>query len=281
MNRPPRQPLDAQERAVLARLPRPHGRGEPGAGVDARILAAARAAPATAPTRAPRRRWIASLGVAAAVIVAAGLAWQLQPPPAPPETGGYAAIEPPAPQAAAIAEPAAPAADAVAQPSPTAAAPLQPTPVRKRSPTAAATASAPMAETNATEPAPPPPPALQAAPVTAAAETMDVVGITTTGAARPQAADTQRAVAMPRPAARSAGDPERDATVRADVAEDDVPPATVDAPGVREAWLRRIGQLVAEGRLDEARESLAVFRERYPDATLPPELQALEPSPGE
>ena len=42
------------------------------------------------------------------------------------------------------------------------------------------------------------------------------------------------------------------------------------------AWLRRIGELVAEGRTEEARESLAVFRKRYPDAVLPPELRPLE-----
>ena len=76
-------------------------------------------------------------------------------------------------------------------------------------------------------------------------------------------------------AARAAAGVSRDQPV----ADDDVPPATVDAPGVRDAWLRRIGELVTEGRMDEARESLAVFRKRYPEEILPPELQPLEPPP--
>ena len=86
---------------------------------------------------------------------------------------------------------------------------------------------------------------------------------------------------MPRAARAAVPQAERAATAAAvaDAPDDEVPPATLDAPGVREAWLRRIGELLAEGRTDEARESLAVFRKRYPDAVLPPELQPLEPSP--
>ena len=84
MNRHPPQPLDAEERALAALLPRPHGRGEPGAELDARILAAARAAtqPSTAkPAGARRRSWIAPTAVAASLMLAVGLAWQLRPPP--------------------------------------------------------------------------------------------------------------------------------------------------------------------------------------------------------
>ncbi len=62
----------------------------------------------------------------------------------------------------------------------------------------------------------------------------------------------------------------------ADAPETDIPPATADAPEVREAWLRRIGELQREGRIAEARASLAEFRRRYPDAVLPAELRALE-----
>ena len=58
---------------------------------------------------------------------------------------------------------------------------------------------------------------------------------------------------------------------------EDVPPATVDSPEVREAWLRRIGTLFQAGRNEEAEASLAEFRRRYPDATLSPELRRLEP----
>lgn len=58
---------------------------------------------------------------------------------------------------------------------------------------------------------------------------------------------------------------------------EDVPPATADSPEVQEAWLRRIGELVRQGRREDASASLAEFRRRYPDVPLPPELRALEP----
>ena len=44
MTRLPRQPLDADERALANALPRPHGRDAPDAALDSRILAAAHAA---------------------------------------------------------------------------------------------------------------------------------------------------------------------------------------------------------------------------------------------
>ena len=61
MNRLPREPLDAEERALAARLPRLHGRDEPDAALDARILAAAHAALAPAPIAKRRRGWIVPL----------------------------------------------------------------------------------------------------------------------------------------------------------------------------------------------------------------------------
>jgi len=56
---------------------------------------------------------------------------------------------------------------------------------------------------------------------------------------------------------------------------DDQPPASADSPQVQEAWLRRVRQLMSEGRLDEARESLREYQHRYPKATLPEDLRAL------
>ena len=61
------------------------------------------------------------------------------------------------------------------------------------------------------------------------------------------------------------------------VDEEEVPPATMDAPAARDAWLRRIGELQQQGRIDDAKASLAEFRRRYPDAVLPLELRKLEP----
>ena len=61
--------------------------------------------------------------------------------------------------------------------------------------------------------------------------------------------------------------------------EQDIPPATVDSPAVRDAWLHRIGELLDQGKLQEAKASLAEFRRRYPAAALPPRLHALEIEP--
>ena len=58
---------------------------------------------------------------------------------------------------------------------------------------------------------------------------------------------------------------------------EDVPPATADSPEVRDAWLRRIGELLKQGKTEDAKASLAEFKRRYPDASLPPELRKLEP----
>lgn len=82
----PREPLDADERDLAARLARVGPFDQPSPALDARILAAAHAAAAT---RAPRRRWrlrigmppvlATGVGVAAAAVLALGLVWQLRP----------------------------------------------------------------------------------------------------------------------------------------------------------------------------------------------------------
>lgn len=56
---------------------------------------------------------------------------------------------------------------------------------------------------------------------------------------------------------------------------DDQPPASADSPQVQQAWLRRVRQLVAEGQLDAARDSLHEYQRRYPRAVLPDDLRAL------
>ncbi|MBP9645069.1 MAG: hypothetical protein KBE06_05405 [Pseudoxanthomonas sp.] len=93
------EPLDPQERA-LARMLAEAGQAEPPPELDARILAAARAAPpaatpihprtgATPPPAAGsrrhvrRRHWPMALGLAASVTLAIGVAWQLRQPPVP------------------------------------------------------------------------------------------------------------------------------------------------------------------------------------------------------
>ncbi|MGY1531215.1 hypothetical protein [Luteimonas sp. A649] len=56
---------------------------------------------------------------------------------------------------------------------------------------------------------------------------------------------------------------------------DDTPPASVDSPAVREAWLARIRELVVSERYGEARESFAEFRRRHPGAAVPDDLRTL------
>ncbi|HET7127323.1 MAG TPA: hypothetical protein VFI26_09575 [Lysobacter sp.] len=172
MNRRP-ESLDAAERALAGLLARDALPG-PSPQIDARILAAARAA-TRPPSRHPRRRWFAGIGIAASLVLAVGIAWRLRPlPPQRP-----AASE--APVAGRVAErmdrvsAAAPAAaDAVvSQPRPPApelpkAVPLERESAARRKqaapePPIVFDAPSPM-DKQAPPPAPPPPPAPVAAP---------------------------------------------------------------------------------------------------------------------
>ncbi|KAF1700184.1 hypothetical protein CSC68_12490 [Pseudoxanthomonas suwonensis] len=116
-------PLSPEELELRRQLEAAAGPG-PSPGLDARILAAARGqapagatGPAAAPSplhrrRARPRRWIAPLSLAASLVLAFGVAWQLREPPAPgqarqadrPATGP-AGTSPEAPAAAILAEP--------------------------------------------------------------------------------------------------------------------------------------------------------------------------------
>ncbi|MEZ0469847.1 hypothetical protein [Luteimonas salinilitoris] len=84
-----RDPLTPEERALAERLAQASPRAEPSPALDARILAAARATATETPSasvRPRRRRWPATLGIAASLALAVGIAWQLRPLPqqAPP-----------------------------------------------------------------------------------------------------------------------------------------------------------------------------------------------------
>lgn len=295
MTRLPREPLHADERALAERLPRLHGRDEPDSAMDARILAAAHAALAPMPVAKRRRSWIVPLTAAASVSLAVGLAWQLQPAPgavtsqAPVATASdaSAAAEAPMPQEQATPPPA-DAIQSMTMPSPARQAmsraedkePInrEPAPAESVAETGAA---APMFE--------PPPPA---APIADAMPAAVMVPPPAPPPSAPQAAmarsasseaGTSNSGAMPAAAKRLRNEAEvaADAVTSEQFAkaidEEDVPPATMDAPAARDAWLRRIGALQQEGRIDEAKASLAEFRRRYPDAVLPPELRKLEP----
>lgn len=56
---------------------------------------------------------------------------------------------------------------------------------------------------------------------------------------------------------------------------DDAPPATLDSPQTRLAWLERIRELRDAGATAAARDSLAEYRRRYPGLEVPEDLQGL------
>lgn len=76
----PPEPLTPEERE-LAQLTAPLGpQGEPSTALDTRILAAAHAAlDRKQPSRRRKSRWPVAMGLAASVIFAVGIAWQLRP----------------------------------------------------------------------------------------------------------------------------------------------------------------------------------------------------------
>ena len=171
---PPSERLDAEERALAASLPRVPGRAEPGADLDARILAAAQAALHPQPaSRRPRRSWIAPTAVAASLMLALGLAWQLRPPPAPDAPAAAASADSAGPDAGgdammvqAIEAPPPPASVATVPES----AQMKPAPPAAETPIAAGIAGADARQAAPAEPQPaavppPAPPAPPAPPV--------------------------------------------------------------------------------------------------------------------
>ncbi|QIL20966.1 hypothetical protein [Thermomonas sp. HDW16] len=312
MNRhppPPNERLDAEERALAAQLPRAHGRSEPGPELDARILAAAQAAVHwQSPPNRRRRSWIAPVAVAASLVLALGLAWQLRPPPTPEyhaQATDAAAAAPAAGAVVARTFSAPPAPEAQVAQVPAATIESKPAPIPAPHAVVAKQASAPAAIADIAEvaapTAAPPPPAPPAPPAAVVAQD---------AAAKPRAAQSA-ATSAPAPApamamakAARASDTTRERiTVSGTAAEErveqdeadraanaamldavgaddpgvEVPPATADSPVVRDAWLRRIGELLEQGHTEDAKASLKEFRRRYPDAELPPELRKLGP----
>ncbi len=329
--RPPQSPhsLDAEERALAKGLPRLHGRTAPGPDLDASILAAAQAAvqPAT-PARVnakPRIRWIAPASLAASMVLAVGMAWQLRPLPKLQAPQHASTVEVASEPAAPMTEPAAsnkliPMAEAPASVvAPTMASRQQAMPAaaakQAMPPSDDRRESAPDALPPPPPPAPvvaPPPPSAamaakaspsidsqpdslqtqaaqgaihgrSAAPAPATtnpagmahATTADKASVADT--AKPAAVNSARAAA-PVLEVRSESEMASDAGF-VDDPEEDVPPATAASPAVRDAWLRRIAQLLEQGNRQEAKASLAEFKRRYPSAVLPPALKALDIEP--
>lgn len=309
-----REPLTPEEREWAQRLSRLGPSAGPPSAIDARILAAAHAAVATPRARPSRRRWPVALGVAASLVLAVGVAWRLRPLPEPPQAssaiapmpqrgnGGPAPLPEPveAPSAPVVkmeppAEPKRELAEEHVQraPAPTAAAAAPPI-VADEARALDAVAADAATSALASPPPPPAPPAPEAAQAQAAeaAANADMAA----GAAAPspqesermqkatEAVSAQRAKALAAPGAlydRSEAKQRREAQAEQNpeiVGRDDgdEPPAYADSPPVREAWLRRVRELIAEGHRQEAHDSLDEFKRRYPDYALPQDLRDFE-----
>ena len=193
------EPLTPEERE-LARLLGRRAEQAPPAALDAAILAAARAAvdapaadaaasPEAPRTQRTRPRWPAVFGIAASMVFAIGIAWQLRPEP-PPVPAGEAAVAaaPAAAEDVAAADQAAgrSAADSAVAAAEPAAAPAAPE-------------AAPVAA--------PPAPAIARAPRPAPAETAQAPAQAARSMAADAAADTSFAALPPAPAAAPAAAP--------------------------------------------------------------------------
>lgn len=313
MNRP--EPLTPEERELARLLGRP-ATTAPSARVDEAVLAAARAAvgaaraPATAapasspapgaPARRPRTRLPAVLGVAASVVFAVGIAWQLKFDDPSTATARPAAVNVAA-DAAAPAPARAPAAPEAAAPEPAptrepAQAPAAPPAPAKRqappppappAPAAAAAPAAPMVEAveadryNAAAPAPAPA-AMAAEPPAEERATLDAIQVTgskiETPREKPLLRNQRTAPAlsarseMPAPASKMAapatfgGQPDSSAITTA---------VDADALLPRRQWIERIRERRDAGDLETARASLRRYLQHYPEVRVPRDLRDL------
>lgn len=313
---PDREPLTPEEREWALRLSRLGPSAGPPSAIDARVLAAAHDAVAARPRARDRqrRRWPVALGVAASLALAVGVAWRLRPLPEAPVlargeaeiAADHAAGGPAPPPEPMMAPPAVVRMDTPPAPEEPkreelakerdkgelAAAAPQDAPVVSDESRTADAAMAPAAA------APPPPPA-PAAEVEAAASTAAANADMAAGAAAAQqesermqkaadavSAQRARSLAAPDPAALPEASFGRDAQAQKQASDEqieivgsddgDEPPAYANSPEVREAWLRRIRELIAEGNLQQAHDSLDEFERRYPDHALPDDLQKFE-----
>jgi hypothetical protein len=275
--------LDAEERVLaeaLQRLPAT----EPSAELDARILAMAHAALATAPTVSrrsprPRSRWLA-MGSVAGAVLAAGIGWQLaehgpgsvEPAQAPRETQTPSAPMEESMQIEVIQRPAA----APASPEPTrveraklidaetsrlgraaasAHADANSTPPAAIEPQVAPAAAAPPAPS----PAPPPEPALAAEALAAPLGDSNQVEADAAAGTRLEAIEVTGSRIRAADAVDAQG----------------FPPLQLDARLPPTEWLQRVRARRAAGQNEQARRSLQEFVRSYPYLVVPADLRPL------
>ena len=306
--------LTPQERELAQRLAQIAPSDEPSPALDAHILAAAREAGMSASSTSTvpvaifskslsrhgrvRRRWPVVLGVAASLVLALGVAWRMQPLPearqvqrsdvAPamraPIVSTQVPIELPVESqvetikstvqsrsvmksGARFASPQPDEPEAV------------PAPPAQAEPSIVLDAPSPQgapAAAKAAAPATLPAPEAQASATTTGAMSIPPPPVPPNAASRSDmAADSRQNPTsqthqnLPPPPARG------NAAASDDEPSGDVPPATADAPPVRDAWLQRIRTLVGDGNIADARSSLHAFIQRYPTYPLPDDLRAL------
>jgi hypothetical protein len=282
MSMPVRNDLTPEEHAIAERLSRLDLHAAPSPAIDARILAAARTATGPRPRHAPR--WPLAFGLAASLLLVAGLAWRMLPQPGP-DADRIRAMQP---RSAPVASNApvttgAPAAkpsndqvptdvtDRVAadQVSPRKASPAAEPAPQPGTVEAPVGLDAPMPAMPAPA-APPPPPPVAAEPTPAQAEAKAAaVPAPISRVAGRQADEAAQASESTSSAGSEAAPSESDEPL------DAMPPATADAPEVRDAWLLRIRALFDRGDIAGGRASLRAFAQRYPDYPLPEDLRAL------
>ncbi|MCC7633591.1 hypothetical protein [Stenotrophomonas rhizophila] len=305
------EPLTAEERE-LARLLGRATPVAPPAALDDAVLAAARAAVQAPPAASivpaaavasgkrsarPRSRLPAALGLAASVVFAVGIAWQLKPEP--PQVPALEATAPapttapsPAPAvetaedvdaadrapAAARARPQAaqaPVAEALPAPAPVAApvAPPAAAPLARQAPPRPAPLPAPMAA--------PPAPVQADAMDSMAAPAHDQVELTAAQAA----ADTARlkhAEAAPAASGQAARTASTMRRAEASVAPQGMlsshaveAAVAADAALPRKQWLKRIRERRDAGDVDTARASLERYLQHHPEVRVPHDLRQL------
>lgn len=195
-----------------------------------------------------------------------------------------------------VAVPAAVTATAVTAPADMAPSPPVAAPPKFDNPSPAAAAPPPPPPVPAAKPQllpqraglPPPAPAAQAfsaAPATGMLQDSDAQAATTGREHRAEAADAASpraaaktaaaAAAPPSPAPRAGMPAEEVDRVFTDQPLDAEPPASADSPQVQQAWLKRVRELLAQGKREIARDSLREYQRRYPQAPLPDDLRAL------
>ncbi|AXK72287.1 hypothetical protein DWG18_08335 [Lysobacter sp. TY2-98] len=294
--------LSAEERELATRVARLDASAGPSSALDARILAAARAAavPAANPSTRRVRRWPGAVGAAAVLVAAVGLAWQLRPmfqlPPPVIHSGHAGAGKAPGAEADTVVQ-----VETVPRRTPPAAAPVIAPPEVTAQPPAAARKTAPAvgggaprvqnrAPTTATRasvhdlldeavpppaappPPPPPPPAAMAAPEPRAFSAAPAAKATSDAAATAgvdEGVDVtgsrmrrEAAVATPAPAAASAAP---------------APDVSADARLPTRDWLARIRARRDHGDIAGARASLARFVIAHPRVAVPTDLRPLLP----